>query len=219
MNIYAILSLCAFFVATSIHLYASAKQDQKLRNLTKPFILLSLLGLYLAMARPILLLMVLALIFSWLGDVFLMIKSLKWFAVGGVCFLVSHIFFVLAYNTQIDFTLIPLWAIILLGAFFLAAVVIIFIQLKPHLPHALFYPMALYLATNGAMNCFAIFRAISNPGLASVITVIGAFLFFISDTTLFFVRFNKESRMKSHFLIMLTYSVGELLIVLGMIYL
>lgn len=218
MNIYAILSLLVFFAATSIHLAASAKQNQKLRNLTKPFILLSLLGLYLAMAKPILLVMVLALAFSWLGDVLLMIKSTKWFAIGGVSFLVSHIFFVLAYCTEIDFAQIPLWSMILLGAIFLTAVVIIFIQLRPHLPHALFYPMALYLAVNGAMNCFAIFRLICQGGLPELITVIGAFLFFISDTTLFFVRFNKECRMKSHFLIMLTYSVGELLIVLGMIY-
>lgn len=218
MNIYAILSLLVFFAATSIHLYASAQLNQKLRNLTKPFILLSLLGLYIAMAKPILLLMVLALIFSWLGDVFLMIKTTKWFAIGGGAFLVSHIFFVLTYNTEVDFTKIPIWAILLLGALFLTAVIFIFIRLKPHLPHALFYPMALYLAANGAMNCFAVFRFMTTSGLPELLTVIGAFLFFISDTTLFFVRFNKDSRMKSHFLIMLTYSVGELLIVLGMIY-
>ena len=48
-------------------------------------------------------------------------------------------------------------------------------------------------------------------------TLIGAALFFISDSSLFFVRFNKDSRLKTHFLVMLTYSIGELLIVLGLL--
>ena len=70
---------------------------------------------------------------------------------------------------------------------------------------------------NGAMNCFAIFRYLSDPSLAGIVTVIGAVLFFISDSSLFFVRFNKNSRMKTHFIVMLTYSIGEFLIVLGLI--
>ena len=93
----------------------------------------------------------------------------------------------------------------------------IFSKLKPHLPKVLFYPMFLYLMINGAMNCFAIFRFASAPAAATLITALGAALFFISDTALFFVRFNKESRLKTHFLVMLTYSIGELLIVLGLI--
>ena len=42
-------------------------------------------------------------------------------------------------------------------------------------------------------------------------------LFFISDSTLFFVRFKKDGRLKTHFWVMLTYSIGELLIVSGLI--
>ena len=106
---------------------------------------------------------------------------------------------------------------ILLAVLFFAAVTCIFSKLKPHLPKALFYPMYLYLLINGAMNCFAIFRWVSFPAAATVITAIGAILFFISDSSLFFVRFNKDSRLKTHFLVMLTYSIGELLIVLGLL--
>jgi hypothetical protein len=57
----------------------------------------------------------------------------------------------------------------------------------------------------------------STAGSASVITALGALLFYISDTALFFVRFNKDSRLKTHFPVMLTYSLGEFLIVLGLI--
>ena len=107
--------------------------------------------------------------------------------------------------------------VILLAVFFAATVAFLFSRLKPHLPKALFYPMFLYLLINGAMNCFAIFRCVSLPSAATLVTAIGAALFFISDSSLFFVRFHKDSRLKTHFLVMLTYSVGEFLIVLGLL--
>ena len=53
--------------------------------------------------------------------------------------------------------------------------------------------------------------------VAGIITCIGAILFFISDSSLFFVRFKKDCLLKTHFLVMLTYSIGEFLIVLGLI--
>ena len=113
--------------------------------------------------------------------------------------------------------LIPVILIILLALFFVAAVAYIFSKLKPHLPKALFYPMFLYLLINGTMNCFAIFRCVSMPTAAAITTAIGAALFFISDSSLFFVRFKKDSRLQTHFLVMLTYSIGEFLIVLGLL--
>ena len=105
----------------------------------------------------------------------------------------------------------------LLSVFFAVTVAFIFSKLKPHLPKALFYPMFLYLLINGAMNCFAIFRCVSNPTPATITTAVGAALFFVSDTSLFFVRFKKDSKLKTHFVVMLTYSIGEFLIVLGLL--
>lgn len=209
--------LAVFVISTAVHLYASLKKDTKLRNITKPFILLSLLGFYVLEASFVSVFIILALAFSWLGDVLLMPKGTKWFTAGGIAFMISHAFFIAGYCRDIVFTAIPVWLIAALGAFFVITVGYIFSTLKPHLPKALFYPMFLYLLINGAMNCFAIFRCVSNPTAATITTAIGAALFFISDSSLFFVRFNKESRMKTHFVVMLTYSIGEFLIVLGLL--
>ena len=209
--------LAVFIIATAIHLYASLKQDKKMRNMTKPFILLALLGFYVLAARVPSTFIILALIFSWLGDVLLMPKGVKWFTAGGIAFMISHVFFILGYLKDVNFAGIPVWLVILLAVFFVTVVTYIFSKLKPHLPKALFYPMFLYLLINGAMNCFAIFRWVSVPSAATLTTAIGAALFFISDSSLFFVRFNKDSRLKTHFLVMLTYSIGELLIVLGLL--
>ena len=206
-----------FLLATTVHLNASLKQNKVVRNKTKPFILLGLLGFYLAAASPVILSVVLALFFSWLGDVLLIPNGTKWFVAGGIAFMVSHGFFILSYVQETDFAALPKLLLFLFPAAFAAASLIIFKYLRPHLPKPLFYPMLLYLLLNGAMNCFAWFRAFTVGGAAGIITAVGALLFFISDSSLFFVRFNKDSRLKTHFVVMLTYSLGEFLIILGLI--
>ena len=209
--------LAMFVLATTVHLNASLKQNKMLRNKTKPFILLGLMGFYLGAANPVILSVVLALFFSWLGDMLLIPKGTKWFTAGGIAFMVSHAFFILSYVQDTDFGKIPLAVLILLPAAFIAASLVIFRFLRPHLPKGLFYPMLFYLILNGAMNCFAWFRAITVGGAAGIITAVGALLFFVSDSSLFFVRFKRDSRLKTHFLVMLTYSQGEFLIILGLI--
>lgn len=209
--------LAAFVLSVAVHLRASLRRDTRMRNISKPFLLLSLLGFYLLAARSVSVPIVLALLFSWIGDVLLIPKGIKWFTAGGIAFMASHAFFTAGYLPDIVFSRIPVPLIVFPALFFAALAACIFSRLRPYLPGALFYPMLLYLLINGAMNCFAIFRCISSPTAATVTTAIGAALFFLSDTVLFFVRFNKNGRLKTHFPVMLTYSLGELLIVLGLI--
>lgn len=211
------LMLVIFAITTTVHLYASYNTNQKLRNISKPWILLSLLGFYLFSTDNIQTTVVLALIFSWIGDMFLILKGVKWFTVGGISFMISHFFFILSYAKYVDFNSLNKIIVVSLILLFIISSTIVFKYLKPHLPKPLFYPMYLYLIINGMMNCFAWFRAMSMSAKASIITAIGALLFYISDCSLFFVRFDKDSKLKTHFLVMLTYSIGELLIVLGLI--
>lgn len=131
--------------------------------------------------------------------------------------MISHFFFILSYNKTISFDVINPAIIVVLAIFFVVIVSFIFSKLKEHLPKPLFYPMYLYLLINGTMNCFAVFRFLTSMDLGGIITVIGAALFFVSDSALFFVRFKKNCLLKTHFLVMLTYSIGEFLIVLGLI--
>ena len=209
--------LTVFLISTAIHLYASKKEDTGLRNKSKPFILLSLLAFYVMATEDMSVLIVFALFFSWIGDLLLIHKGIKWFASGGTVFAISHMFFIAGYTRDISFKKIPVILIILLSLIFTGTVVYIFSKLKSHLPKPLFYPAFFYLLLNGAMNCFAILRFASMSTVAAVITALGAILFFVSDTFQFFVRFRRNSKLKTHFPIMLTYSVGELLIVLGLL--
>lgn len=212
-----------FAVFTAVHLYGSYIKKDSLRAPTKPVILLAILGMYLEWmhlhgADPSVF-VVLALLTSWLGDMLLIPKGVKWFTAGGISFWISHFLFILAYlESGIVFSAISPVVIVLIALAYAATSVILFTKLRGHLPKALFYPMFFYLLTNGGMNAFAWYRLLSGScsALSGLITGIGALLFFVSDSSLFFVRFNKNCRIKSHFLVMLTYSVGEFMIILGL---
>lgn len=218
-----IMYIAIFFIFTAAHLYGSKIKRNALRNPTKPVILLAILGMYLeyvhyAGVYPSVFI-VLALVTSWLGDMLLIPNGTKWFTLGGIAFLISHVLFIFTYiESGIVFSAINPMLLVLIALVYAATVCFLFIKLKPCLPKALFYPMFFYLLANGAMNSFAWFRLLSGNCslLSGICTGIGALLFFISDCTLFFVRFDKNSPIKSHFPVMLTYSLGEFLIVLGL---
>lgn len=209
--------LAAFLLASIVHLYASFKKNNKLRACSKVFLLSTLLGWYGFCASPVSLFAVLALFFSWLGDVLLIPKGMKIFACGGFAFFISHVCFCIAYTKHVDLSLLPLWLIAVVSAVYGVTVLLLFKQYRGYLPKLLFFPMLGYLLTNGAMNCFALFRLFLRPCVGSLLTFVGAVLFFISDACLFSVRFNRESPFKSHFIVMLSYLLGEFLIVWGLI--
>lgn len=209
--------LAMFAISGVIHLYASKKSDTKLRARTKGFILLGLLGWYCCAADPFRGIVCAAIITSWLGDVLLIPKGVKWFTAGGISFFASHLCFVFAYLPNVNFNIVPIWVVVLAAAVYFTAVCLVFRGLKNSLPKMLTVPMFLYLLVNGAMNCFALFQLISLPCTATVITFIGALLFFASDSALFYTRFKKDSVFKNHFFVMLTYIIAEFLIVWGFI--
>jgi len=210
------LFLICFIAVSAVHLYASAKSDKRLRAQTKGFILPFLLFWYLFSVQEPSVSVIAAIVFSWLGDVLLIFKGVKWFTAGGISFEVSHVFFIISYISNIDFSLIPLWVIIVLGLIYLILCISVFRGLKPYLPKVLFVAMFIYLMINATQNCFAFYRMLSLKNLAGVITFVGTTLFFVSDSTLFYVRFKKDGKERNHFVVMLTYIVAEFLIVLGL---
>ena len=213
-----ILYLILFISVTIIHLYATYSNNRPFRNVTKGLIVLTLLGFYQTSVSEVSWAIVLALLLSWLGDMLLIPRGLKWFISGGIAFMASHFFLVLSFLETFKFSDVPLYAIVAVIALYLIAVSFVFFNLRKHVKTFFVFPLLLYLLVNATMNCFAWYRMISSGfSYNTIISVLGAILFFLSDAALFFVNFNKESRMKTHFLVMLTYSLGEFLIVLGLV--
>ena len=125
------LFLAIFIISSSIHLYASFKSNSKLRAQTKGIILLALLGWYCFSVSDPLPIVIAAILTSWLGDVLLIPKGVKWFSAGGISFLISHVCFVAAYAYHVDFSVVPLWLIIAAAVAYIAVTALAFRALAP----------------------------------------------------------------------------------------
>ncbi len=216
MNIIFLILLIGFTVK---HLIDSWNDDAKKRAYTKPFPLIFIILFYLSSTDDYSIPLLIALITSWLGDVLLIPKGHKWFTMGGISFMVSHFFFIFAYVGRIDFSKIPWFIVIPIALIYYGISLKIIFMVKDNTPKIMIPPMYFYLLCNSTMNVFALMQFMSNPNIGSFIALVGAILFFVSDCTLFLVRYSKKPEMiyKKHFTVMFTYIVGEFLITLGIL--
>lgn len=213
------LFLAILAVSFAIHLYHSYKDEMKKRPYTKWILLLAILGYYLCSVEKPSALLVAALITSWLGDVLLIPQGMPWFVSGGVSFLASHILFITVYVPNVNFESVAWWAVAIVAVIYLAIAAFVIKTLLPTTSKSMVAPLFLYITANATMNVFAFMQLLSNPCFATAIAYAGAILFFISDCSLFFVKFHKNRNIifKRHFTVMLTYVLGELFITQGVI--
>lgn len=214
---YVYLGLLA--VVSAIHLIDSYKDDAKKRARTKGFLLPLILLYYISSVDTCSWILAAALITSWLGDILLIPKGTKWFVSGGISFLAAHILFIFTYTPRIDFGRVVWYIAIPAAVIYFTVAGIIIKNILPSTPKMMIGPMFAYLIANSTMNVFALMQLLSFPCAGSAIAYAGAVLFFISDCTLFLVRYhkNKDIVFKRHFTVMLTYILGELLITQGSI--
>ena len=211
--------LILYILVSGIHLYHSWKDDSKHRAMTKPFLLILLAGYYTLAAQSASWVLLMALLTSWLGDVLLIPKGHKWFTMGGISFMASHVLFIAVYVPSIRFAAIPVVLIAVMAVVYYSISLMIIRAVRETTPKPMVAPMYLYLLFNSTMNLFALMRLFTLHSAGSIVAYVGAVLFFISDCTLFLVRYyrNKDLIFKRHFTVMLTYLAGEMLIVLGIL--
>ena len=214
----AYVFLAVFLVSAAIHLVRCWQGSPK-SAYTKPLLVSSLLLFCAFAVQPPPWLLLAALFASWLGDVLLMPKGNAWFVSGGISFLISHFLFIFVYLPHIVWSSVPVWALVLVGAVYLAAAAGVMYAIQADAPKAMLAPLFLYLAANAAMNLFAFAMLLSKPCLGSAAAFVGAMAFFASDSILFLSRYwkKKERIPRRGFLIMLTYIAGEALIALGVL--
>ena len=213
----AYIFFAVFVLSAAVHL-AGCLWGRPKTAYTKPLLVSSLALTYAFAAPAPSWVLILALFLSWLGDVLLIPKGHKWFTMGGIAFMFSHLFFVLLYSTQISPEKLHILPILLLAAAYFGFSLFIIRKIRRNTPKAMVPPMYFYLFCNSAMNIFAMMQLLSRPSLAAAVAYIGALLFYASDCCLYLVRYGDKPEIifKKHFTVMLTYLLGELLIVVGM---
>ncbi|MDP4663217.1 MAG: lysoplasmalogenase [Salibacteraceae bacterium] len=184
----------------------------------KPLLLLSLiLAVYKAStfkSKPILLI---ALLFSWLGDVLLIFvnRGELFFILGLVSFLISHLFYIALFLKQQSAT--PLnRAFFGIGIAATLAYLGTFLTIiVPHLG-SLKLPVIIYAAVICIMLAVAIRGALVWKPNANIMILIGAISFIASDSLLAFNKFYNEFAMAGFFTIS-TYLLAQFCITRGIL--
>ena len=217
--------LVLYLITSVLHLIASYRDDKDWRRRTMPLLLFFLILFYVTSPQEKNVYLILALVFSWLGDLLLMGKGNTMFTLGGISFGLSHLFFIFTFTGFIIFEHVNLVFVILLFTIYAVLSYIVIKLVKDTTPKKMVVPMYVYLIFNTIMNLFAFMQTgFGNRQELTfsftLVSYIGAALFFISDCVLFVVRYYKdpEAIWKKHFTVMFTYLLAELLIVLGVLY-
>ena len=186
-----------------------------IKFISKPAILTSLIIFFWRNSNHLLSktrnLMLLALLFSLLGDVLLMFvhKSANFFISGLISFLIAHIMYIFVFLKNRNYeknTLLFSGILLIYGAS-------IFYFLHDGLGD-LFIPVLIYMTIILLMANTAFSRKGSVPILSYNLVLIGAILFIISDSLLAINKFYQPIYL-AHTSIMFTYTLAQLFIVFG----
>ena len=152
-----------------------------------------------------------ALVFSFLGDIFLMAD--KFFIIGLGAFLIAHIFYILAFRPEASrfFSkkelLIPGTIVLIYGGLLLGIVL-------PNVDSALKIPITVYAFTILVMLLTTLHRFGNVSAVSFKYVIIGASLFVLSDSMIAISKFVTHFPMDG-MLIMATYGIGQYLIIVG----
>ena len=199
----SVLAFLPIVVVGVIHLGAILLAQPDLAAWTKAVLMPALaVGLVVAAPErrsPVIMLGVLALALSWLGDI-----TLRWFVIGLMFFLLAHIVYLVLFGTRLAVRRVRWWAI----GYGLWLVVLLAI-LAPH-TGPLLIPVIAYGLVLSAM---AVIASRCNRWVAA-----GGALFVVSDSLLAGHLFLPNSGIPAaDFLIMLSYLTAQTLIVWGLL--
>ncbi len=199
---WAFAGLCALFAAVDWR--ATWIGHQKVRYFAKPATLVALIGVAATLDpfdERIRAWMLLGLVLSLAGDVFLMLDE-KWFVAGLGSFLLGHIAYVV--GLQLAPTSVP-WSIMGLAVVALCVAlvgrrVVLGVAAGDH--KEMVGPVVAYLVVISAM-------VVSAWGTSGLWAIVGATLFYASDATLAWNRFLEQRRF-GPLAVMVTYHLGQM---------
>jgi uncharacterized membrane protein YhhN len=208
-----------FWIIVLADIFGLALDISMLHYIAKPFLLPALFVLVVVNTpagteKKILLA---ALFFSWLGDMFLLFenKNSLFFIFGLASFLITHILYIIYFLRQRSNKI----SLLKKQPFFFAAVLVYGISLVwllfPHLK-SLKFPVVVYAAVICAMMLCSLHIFYKVKKAASALFVTGALLFVISDSLLAVNKFYAPFTLAGVY-IMLTYCAAQYFIVKGFI--
>lgn len=206
-----------FLIFLFIDIAAVYFKIEPLRYISKPLLMPLLIVFFIFNTRPFISPLkkwiVLALVFSWAGDVLLMFESMNTniFIFGLVAFLIAHIFYILFYESVIRRENLKknYWWFIPVLIYYVSIIYI----LSPYLGD-MKLPVRIYAIVISYMLIQALQTAMIKDQDAAKLMIAGSVLFIISDSLLAVNKFHGSFEYAG-IAIMLTYGIAQLLITLG----
>ena len=206
-----------YLAVLAADLFAVYTNNETLRYITKPLLMPLLIVLFISQTTgfnsSLKKWIVLALVFSWAGDVLLMFESTNgnFFIFGLVAFLIAHIFYILFYENVIrkEGLRKNYWWFLPVILYYIALIYF----LSPKLGD-----MKFAVRIYGIVISYMLIQALQTGRIknmaAATLMISGAVLFIMSDSILAINKFY-ESFAYAGIAIMLTYGIAQLLITLG----
>ena len=180
---------------------------QWLQILSKPLLMTSLLALYLASTKNKNIWYITALLFSLLGDVFLLDKS-NMFLLGVGSFLMTQLLYIKIFGKELPKHSKSKW----IGAIVPFAIyLIVLMKLVSPALGSMFLPVLVYGITISVFGVVALLNYILRKDQSSMVLLLGAFLFIVSDSMIALNKFY-EPLFIYPVAIMLTYILAQYLI-------
>ena len=196
-----------FFAVSIIEIIGVYLDNSLLQTIFKPMIIISLMALYYFSVDKKNNWYILALAFSFLGDVLLMDKN-NLFLFGIAAFLITQIIYIVIIVKQMEK---PSFFHKYLYAFlFVNYVVYLLVLLKPNLGE-LFYPVLVYGITISVFGLVATLNYVTKRTTPALFLVFGAVLFIASDSMIALHKFH-ETKSFYPVAIMVTYVLAQYLI-------
>lgn len=217
------LALYTFYIFSITNLIVQVVEIEWLDLLTKPFLMIALLVFYLSSREdkptPLSKLIVGALVFSWIGDVLLMLQGQfdSLFIFGLAAFLIAHLFYVFGFRkarfealgeTKNSFVRTRFVFLLFIGG---ALIYMLYPKLED-----LLIPVILYTIVIVSMGISSLLRRGWTSDKSFILVYSGALLFIMSDAMLGINKFMNPI-IQARLLIMGTYIAAQFLIVKGIL--
>lgn len=209
LSIYLLLLVC--------NIVSLATGKVKLAGISKVLLMPSLAFFYYAGASTHAWAVLLALFFSWLGDIALLQSKFPFLLAGIAGFALAH----MAYLQHMSSLLLhnpPDFVVLLVaGVVYFVYALVLSSYLKDKTSSILKkanFAIPLYAGLLATMSIFAVLLGLALKNTAGYLLIVGANLFLISDSILAFHIFVKPSKTKD-VLIMLSYGLAQLCLVAG----
>ena len=199
-----------FAVVLFFDLYAVYDANLCLELLTKPLLMPLLVVYYLVVIKQPKPIVILALFFSFLGDVLLVFEK-AFFMYGLISFLIAHVLYITlvnSYKTKINKTNVII-VLIVFVMFILSLLYTIH-----HHAGAMILPIVIYAVTISIFGILSVLNFISSKTQANLYMLLGASIFIVSDSLIAINKFYSAHSILNIF-IMMTYCLAQYLIILS----